>query len=121
MLSVPQPAPPLTTSSSAPATLPSRSSTCQIHRRLYQVVEFSSHPYHRYTDAKLDLYNANRGLFYFHIVWMGFKPVGAADVSDPIVHWQYMRYVKVILCMGCDAGTDRLAASGSYWAQVHVS
>ncbi|KAF8983967.1 hypothetical protein BDQ17DRAFT_1260987, partial [Cyathus striatus] len=24
-------------------------------------------PYHRYTDTKLDLYNANRGLFYSHI------------------------------------------------------
>ncbi|KAF8975754.1 hypothetical protein BDQ17DRAFT_1210410, partial [Cyathus striatus] len=47
------------------------------------------HPYHRYTDPKFDLYNAYRGVFCSHIVNMLFKPVGGADVSDPVVRWQY--------------------------------
>ncbi|KAJ6571158.1 hypothetical protein B0H19DRAFT_935971 [Mycena capillaripes] len=63
--------------------------------------------HHRYTDTKLDPYNANEGFWHAHVGWMLVKPrirPGAADVSDlkknDVVRWQHEHFLALLLIMG---------------------
>lgn len=63
--------------------------------------------HHRYTDTKLDPYNAQEGFWHSHVGWMLVKPrgkIGVADVSDlsrnPVAKWQHDNYVMLMLIMG---------------------
>ncbi|KAF7317096.1 Delta-9 fatty acid desaturase protein [Mycena chlorophos] len=56
--------------------------------------------HHRYTDTKLDPYNAKEGFLYAHLGWMLLKPrrkIGTADISDlrknSIVQFQHKYYL----------------------------
>ncbi|KAJ7262041.1 delta 9-fatty acid desaturase protein [Mycena rebaudengoi] len=63
--------------------------------------------HHRYTDTKLDPYNAVDGFWHSHIGWLLFKPrhkAGAVDITDlmksRIVQWQHDNYIVLGLLMG---------------------
>ncbi|KAF9645342.1 delta9-fatty acid desaturase [Thelephora ganbajun] len=63
--------------------------------------------HHRYTDTDLDPYNAERGFWWSHVVWMLVKPrikPGPADISDlrknAVVQWQYRNYLAIALIWG---------------------
>ncbi|KAJ7115559.1 delta 9-fatty acid desaturase [Mycena crocata] len=62
--------------------------------------------HHRYTDTKLDPYNATEGFWHSHIGWLLLKPrikQGKADITDlskdPVVQWQSNNYIALILLM----------------------
>ncbi|KAJ7468481.1 delta 9-fatty acid desaturase protein [Mycena latifolia] len=62
--------------------------------------------HHRYTDTKLDPYNAKEGFFHSHIGWLLVKPrrkQGTADISDlnknVVVRWQHKNYYYLIVLM----------------------
>ncbi|KAJ7075646.1 delta 9-fatty acid desaturase protein [Mycena belliarum] len=63
--------------------------------------------HHRYTDTKLDPYNATEGFWHSHIGWLMVKPrrkQGPADISDltksAVVRWQHRNFYALILIMG---------------------
>ncbi|KAF7320827.1 Delta-9 fatty acid desaturase protein [Mycena chlorophos] len=63
--------------------------------------------HHRFTDTKLDPYNAKDGFWYSHIGWLIIKPrirPGTADVSDlardHVVRWQHKFYFPLLFTMG---------------------
>ncbi|KAJ7048227.1 delta9-fatty acid desaturase [Mycena amicta] len=63
--------------------------------------------HHRYTDTKLDPYNAKEGFLYAHLGWMLLKPrrkIGTADISDlrknSIVQFQHKYYLVFLPLAG---------------------
>ncbi|KAJ7270841.1 delta 9-fatty acid desaturase [Mycena rebaudengoi] len=61
----------------------------------------------RYTDTKLDPYNAADGFWHSHVGWLLFKPrykMGSVDITDLtksiIVQWQHDNYILLALLMG---------------------
>ena len=79
--------------------------------------------HHRYTDTKLDPYNAHEGFFWSHIGWMLVKPrgkIGVADISDlsksKVVRWQHRHYLTLLVT--CALGIPTLVAGlgwGDWW------
>ncbi|KAJ7452181.1 delta 9-fatty acid desaturase protein [Mycena galericulata] len=60
--------------------------------------------HHRYTDTKLDPYNASEGFWHSHIGWLLVKPrrkQGTADITDlarnPVVRWQNDHFIALLL------------------------
>ncbi|KAK5991660.1 Acyl-CoA desaturase [Cladobotryum mycophilum] len=64
--------------------------------------------HHRYTDTDKDPYSVHRGLLYAHIGWLVIKQdpkrIGRTDINDlhadPVVFWQNIYYLKLVLFMG---------------------
>lgn len=80
--------------------------------------------HHRYTDTHKDPYDARRGFWYSHLVWMLLKPNpkyrARADISDLTCDWvvkfQHKHYLSIMLVMSYILPT--LIAGifwGDYW------
>ncbi|KAJ6520626.1 delta 9-fatty acid desaturase protein [Mycena vulgaris] len=62
--------------------------------------------HHRYTDTKLDPYNATEGFWHSHIGWLMIKPrrkQGTTDITDltknAVVRWQHNNFYLLIFIM----------------------